>query len=124
MYYCRKISNCSRGFNQNECWAGGQTTRRLVMLVKTVIRRTPTPFCPKFFKKSPKLTKKVMGASPQSHSAPSFFKSWIPPPPHGHHYVIHSPVSQQAHPSPDFSGSTCLSLVTLLSLTVQTLMQC
>ena len=43
---------------------------------------------------------------------------------HCHNYVIHSPVGQEAHPSPDFSASTCQSCVTLFSLTVQTLTQC
>ena len=35
-------------------------------------RRTPTLFCAKFFKKSPKLVKKILGASPRTPCAPSF----------------------------------------------------
>ena len=37
---------------------------------------------------------------------------------HRHNYAIHSPVSHQAQPSPDFSASTCQSCVLPLSLTV------
>ena len=36
-------------------------------------------FCTIFFKKSPKLTKTVLGASRRTPCAPSFFKSWIRP---------------------------------------------
>ena len=34
--------------------------------------RAPTPFCPKFCKKSPKLAKKVLGAGPEATTSPPF----------------------------------------------------
>ena len=34
-------------------------------------------FLPKIPKKSPKLAKQVLGASPRTHCNPSFLKSWI-----------------------------------------------
>ena len=41
--------------------------------------RTPNSFCAKYFEKSPKLAKQILGASPRTPCAPSFFKSWIRP---------------------------------------------
>ena len=39
----------------------------------------PPHLCAKFFKKSPKLAKNILGASSRTPCAPSFFKSWIRP---------------------------------------------
>ena len=41
--------------------------------------RTPTLFRAEFYKKSPKLAKKILWASPWTPCAPSFLKSWISP---------------------------------------------
>ena len=40
---------------------------------------TANSFCAKYFEKSPKFANKILGASPRTPCAPSFFKSWIRP---------------------------------------------